>query len=327
MLFWHGLTVIISFAVSAAIFYWFWQRSSHNNRATMLTLTQHMPDAVLIADKSGQIIAYSPAAYALFAYTGEELLGSNVETLMPPEFATKHKLMRQNYMRNRSGQAMDNEVTCLNKNGERIDAVTRVRTFSLDGEAFAYVSIHDVRHYKDREAALKILSEHDPLTGLANRRLFDHDLEREWQRAMRNSLPLTVMMIDVDFFKQYNDYYGHPKGDECLKQIAEIIQNNVQRATDCVARFGGEEFICLLPSLPLESAQQKAESLRLAVRQAQIPHQQSMLGSIVTVSIGIATLMPREGLSANDLIAKADAALYRAKGSGRDCVQVLNLHH
>lgn len=324
MLFWHGLNVILAFAVSAAIFYWLWRRSGHRNRATMLTLARHMPDAVLITDNNGLIIAYSPAACELFSYSGQELLTLNVEALMPPEFADKHQSMRESYMRNRRGQAMDNEVTCLSKSGERIDAVTRVRTFQLDGETFAYVSIQDVRQYKNREAALKNLSEHDPLTGLANRRLFDHDLEREWQRALRNNQPLTLMMIDVDFFKQYNDYYGHPQGDECLKQIAAIIQSIVQRATDCVARFGGEEFICLLPSLPLEAARQKAEALRSAIKNAQMPHQQSMLSNVITVSIGIATLVPREGKTADDLVAEADAALYRAKGSGRDCVQVMN---
>ncbi len=313
--------IVISLTITAVAIYLLWRNSGNGGRQAMLTLARHMPDPVLITNKDGKVVAYSPAACQLFGYQPDEIVELTVEQLMPPEFAEHHRQIRKGFMQKNRGQAMDNEITCLSKHGERITAVTRVRTFVLDGESYAYVSIHDIRHFKDREALLKHLSEQDPLTGLANRRLFDHDMQREWQRALRSNQPLTVLMIDIDYFKQFNDYYGHPAGDTCLKVVADIIQNAVQRATDCVARYGGEEFICLMPSLNSDEAVKKAEQIRTAVETEKIPHKQSQCGDYVTVSIGVATLIPQENLDTDLLVAKADAALYNAKGHGRNCVK------
>lgn len=165
------------------------------------------------------------------------------------------------------------------------------------------------------------LSTHDGLTGVANRRQFDETLDVEWRRASRAGGLLSLIMIDIDFFKDYNDRYGHQAGDDCLKAVAYALQDLVQRAGDVLARYGGEEFALILPGLPREEALSLAESLRRQVESRRIRHAASAAAPFVTVSLGVAsTVVPREGHSA-DLVAAADRALYAAKGSGRNRVE------
>lgn len=169
-------------------------------------------------------------------------------------------------------------------------------------------------------AALNLLVTQDGLTGLSSRREFDTVLEREFSRAMRQATPLSLIMIDVDFFKQYNDTYGHPAGDECLKAVSAVINNARKRSVDLSARYGGEEMVVLLPDTPEEGAMQVAEQIRTEICQLAIPHAKSLLG-VVTVSLGVSTLVPQLGRhSATALIAQADVALYQAKNTGRNRV-------
>lgn len=166
------------------------------------------------------------------------------------------------------------------------------------------------------------LSSVDGLTGIANRRQFDEFLTREWSRGIRSGTPLSMLMCDVDFFKQYNDHYGHPAGDECLKTVAKTLQAGVHRPADLTARYGGEEFAVVLPDTDLPGAEQVAEEMRRTLEGLAMPHAGSLLG-LVTISIGVACTVPRrESGSAEQLIADADAALYRAKQAGRNRVLV-----
>lgn len=158
----------------------------------------------------------------------------------------------------------------------------------------------------------------DPLTGLANRRYFDSRLNSEWLRAQRGLEPLSLIYLDVDFFKAYNDHYGHQAGDDCLIRIARAIQQSVQRAGDLCARYGGEEFIVLLPQTSLGSALAVAEKLRASVEAAHIRHEHSDVADHVTVSCGVASMMPASGSSSSHLIEAADRALYAAKSAGRN---------
>ncbi len=166
----------------------------------------------------------------------------------------------------------------------------------------------------------------DGLTSVANRRRFDDALRVEWRTCRRNRKPLTLMMIDVDYFKRYNDYYGHQVGDSCLKAVAESMKQQLTRTRDLLARYGGEEFSCLLPEYDLDMAKDKAEALCRAVRLLQIPHAASPTASIVTVSIGVATLYPGDEHE-EKLLSAADTALYQAKTSGRNqiCIKELPL--
>ena len=165
--------------------------------------------------------------------------------------------------------------------------------------------------------ALTHLSSTDPLTGLANRRMFDQCLHAEWQRSARSQLPLSLLMVDVDHFKRYNDHYGHLEGDACLRKIASILFDCSQRTGELVARFGGEEFSLLLPGTDTEVAKSIAQRCMDLLKQAQIPHENSPIASTLTFSVGLATVIAQPQANPESLIHAADVALYRAKGGGR----------
>ncbi len=160
----------------------------------------------------------------------------------------------------------------------------------------------------------------DGLTGIPNRRMFDETLDREWYRCARAGAPVSVLILDVDFFKKYNDTYGHVAGDECLRSVAQAMASCMKRASDFCARYGGEEFAVILPGTPLDEALAIAESISNAVRDLRIAHAASATG-YVSLSIGAATSMPGPETTKARLIGDADAALYRAKEAGRDRVE------
>ncbi|CAB3856408.1 MAG: diguanylate cyclase [Achromobacter mucicolens] len=167
---------------------------------------------------------------------------------------------------------------------------------------------------------LRRLTNSDGLTGLGNRRYFDEYLNAEWQRAGRDSREISMLMIDVDHFKSYNDTYGHIAGDEALKRVANTIFASCDRSTDLAARFGGEEFALVLPGTPGGSARLAAEKLRRAVEAMQIPQRDAGFGPWLTVSIGLATAVPMDGQPCTELIQAADRGLYEAKRQGRNRV-------
>jgi diguanylate cyclase (GGDEF)-like protein len=172
-----------------------------------------------------------------------------------------------------------------------------------------------------RNESLVALALHDGLTGLANRRQFDAVLSAEFSRALRGGTSLALVMIDVDYFKPYNDIYGHPGGDDCLRRISDAVGGARQRAGDLAARYGGEELAVLLPRTDLAGAMAVAEKMRAAVKDLHIAHAGNPAG-IVTISAGVAAFAPtRGGRAAQDLLAAADEALYAAKSSGRDRVR------
>ncbi len=173
---------------------------------------------------------------------------------------------------------------------------------------------------KAANQALEALSRHDALTGLANRRYFDELKEVEFRRAIRHKTPLAVLMCDVDFFKIYNDTYGHMQGDQCLKQIAETLRSVFGRSGELAARLGGEEFVVVLPNVDARQASEAAHRLRASLTERELPHSGSSVSRFVTLSIGIAELDPESMDHFDQLLQRADQALYRAKHQGRDCV-------
>ena len=168
-------------------------------------------------------------------------------------------------------------------------------------------------------AALQDQAGRDGLTGLFNRRHLDETLALEWLRAKRDRQPISVLMIDVDYFKGFNDTYGHQEGDACLRRLAAVLQETARRPADLAARYGGEEFLICLPGTPALGAFDVAAKIQSALREMAIPHAGSPL-HIVTVSIGLASLVPQDGLTAHQLVAAADTGLYRSKSAGRDRV-------
>ncbi len=169
---------------------------------------------------------------------------------------------------------------------------------------------------------LQRLSLLDGLTGISNRRRFDEVLAHEWKQAMRSKQPLSMVMIDIDHFKAFNDHYGHLTGDDCLRKVALAMSSILKRPTDFLARYGGEEFAAILPMTASDGADAIAEAMRTGVVNLAIPHDHSSAASLVTVSMGIATLVPRRGMMAAMLISAADQALYEAKAGGRNRIVV-----
>ncbi len=162
----------------------------------------------------------------------------------------------------------------------------------------------------------------DSLTRVYNRRSFDRQLKREWGRHKRVPAPLSLIMCDVDCFKIYNDVYGHQQGDKCLQQIAKAISSALKRPGDLLARYGGEEFVVILPQTTQSGAAKVSENIRNAVKALEIPHHNSLVDSVVTVSLGVASTIPDAVDNPQLLIEAADLALYQAKDRGRDCVAV-----
>lgn len=185
--------------------------------------------------------------------------------------------------------------------------------------SYFLVSVRRNSELSEAKTELERISFTDALTGLANRRHFDAYLEREYRRAVRQGSALSLVMIDIDHFKEYNDEYGHPAGDDCLKKVADSLRQVVHRPADLVARYGGEEFSIVLPNT--ENPKEVGEACRRAVEALEIPHNSSSAANVVTISVGISTLTPetwRQNLS--DLLHRADDALYRAKETGRNWV-------
>jgi diguanylate cyclase (GGDEF)-like protein len=160
----------------------------------------------------------------------------------------------------------------------------------------------------------------DALTNISNRRRFDEVLELEWKRALRTGTPISLVMMDIDYFKLYNDNYGHGMGDICLRQVAAALAAALTRPSDLLARYGGEEFVALLPDTDAEGARMIAERLRSSVEAMQLPHEHSDASSCVTISVGLASTIPKSEGASPELFKQADQMLYSAKETGRNKV-------
>ena len=180
------------------------------------------------------------------------------------------------------------------------------------------------RQLEARNHQLDLLSNTDSMTGIANRRRFDEALNAEWQRASRNANELSLLMVDIDHFKKFNDCYGHLAGDACLRRVAQVLRQCTRRAGDLAARYGGEEFVMLLPATDLSRAQEVAEKCMGAIQLEGIQHAASPTSPRLSVSIGVACLSVPTIANPSALISAADAALYRAKAAGRACYAIAN---
>jgi diguanylate cyclase (GGDEF)-like protein len=171
---------------------------------------------------------------------------------------------------------------------------------------------------KQQSDLLKSIAMLDSLTGIANRRQFEETLAMDWLQCAREQKPLSLILLDIDFFKQYNDHYGHSAGDGCLQQVAFCLRKFVQRPYDLVARFGGEEFVVVLPATDLDGATHIAKKMVSGIASLGIEHQRSSISNAVTISAGIASLIPNNELEPGLLVQTADQELYRAKRKGRN---------
>ncbi len=214
---------------------------------------------------------------------------------------------------------------------DRVELIARIRYHS---RAYIYQKQRDEafralqesqRDLADANRTLQKLSSLDGLTGIANRRQFDEVLKQEWHRAMRHGNYLSLILLDIDFFKLYNDNYGHQRGDDCLKQVAGVIERSMKRETDLAARYGGEEFAAILPDTDAEGAVGVAEYMIERLAELKIPHARSKVSEHVTISVGVSSLIPDRGTEPAMLIAIADKALYKAKEEGRNRVKTADI--
>ena len=232
---------------------------------------------------------------------------------------------------------------CIAQSQSGIDHEADYRALTASGD---YVWIRDVVHVLRNEAGetealvgfmfdiserkkteeellrlqkqLEAFSYQDGLTGINNRRMFDSIMDIEWSSAQRTRRPLSLILLDIDYFKQFNDHYGHIQGDECLRRVAQTLQEVGVRPRDCVARYGGEEFVLVLPETDAVSAQKVAERCRQLVRQLRIPHEQSNVAPLLTISLGVGTIIPEANDTPLTFVEAVDRLLYQAKQQGRD---------
>lgn len=271
-----------------------------------------------------------------FAYIGpqiEALLGWTPESWQSVEdwVARMHEEDRErvfNFCVSQSLQGLDHEADyrALTADGGFVwirDVVHVIR--DLNGEPEALIGfMFDITKRKqteqqllDLQKQLEMLSYQDGLTGVANRRLFDEVLAREWQEARQHQQPLALIMLDIDYFKQFNDFHGHLKGDEILKQVAKTLSHAGLRTKDFFARFGGEEFAWILPETDLAAAGKIAERCRNLIFKAQIPHPDSAISQLLTISVGVGSMTPTAEDDLNDFLAEVDRLMYLAKQQGR----------
>jgi diguanylate cyclase (GGDEF)-like protein len=203
---------------------------------------------------------------------------------------------------------------------QELEQKVRERTQVLEQEICRRAAVEAILQQTNQ--GLEQLAFMDGLTQTANRRYFDQRLYQEWRRLRRIQAPLTVILCDIDYFKQYNDTYGHRAGDRCLREVAAVLQAAAKRSADVVARYGGEEFALILPDTPATGAIQMSCEIQAAIRRLQIPHQGSLGAPYVTLSLGIASAIPQGSMVPEQLIDHADRSLYQAKSKGRDCIVV-----
>ena len=205
---------------------------------------------------------------------------------------------------------------------QRIDWIFAVLVVLYIALALSAITRLELAFFEGLKLRLQMqaLSRTDPLTGLANRREFDDQLNEVWQNAIRASQPVGLILADVDYFKAYNDKYGHPEGDEALKRVARSFRGVASRGTDLCARIGGEEFAVIMPSTDLEGSFRIAEEIRQAMHVADIDHNGSPLGKL-TISMGVTSMMSAKELTVDAFVENTDKALYRAKNNGRDRIE------
>src|SRR5450830_1696708 len=296
---------------------------THEEQAERLrTIVNNMAAGLLIIEADGRIQFTNPACDKYLGYQAEELAGSAIADLLNPLVAKEYLDYFARYAA--APQTAHNhgtrEVIIRHRNGSSVCMDLTLTPMYLRQPLFIGL-LHDITHHKQSEDALQRAAMVDPLTQIANRRHFDSFLEKEWQRATRTGAPLSLMVLDVDHFKLYNDNLGHAAGDVCLQQVASAIGGHALRGTDLAARYGGEEFVLLFAENDAADANTLAESVRAHIEALQLPHPKSPTSPWITVSIGVATMQPQQGDAIEALFVAADRAMYVAKEEGRNQVR------
>jgi diguanylate cyclase (GGDEF)-like protein/PAS domain S-box-containing protein len=295
---------------------------------TLLESTKAIPWKI---DWKSMTFAYiGPQIEGLLGWTPESWVSAQdwAERMHPED---RERVVNFCVSQSKAGTDHEADYRALTKDGNYVwirDVVHVMR--GPDGEVEALIGfMFDISERKKTEAKLASLQQEleelsfkDGLTGVANRRMFDTIMAAEWDQARFHHQPLSIIMLDIDYFKQYNDHYGHIQGDDCLKRVAEILSSATRRSRDFFARFGGEEFILVLPETDENAAIRIAERCRTLICKEKIPHEKSEVIPMITVSLGVGTIIPGAGDDAISFIEEVDRRLYQAKQRGRNCIAV-----
>lgn len=285
------------------------------------SVVDNLKEVVFQTDADGLWTFLNPAWSEITGFSLEESLGNNLLDYIHPEDRQQNQELFQSLIEDQKDSCR-HEVRYLTSGFRWLEVFARL-TLSPDGAIVGTSgALNDITDRKQVEEQLSKLASLDSLTQMANRRRFDQHLTQEWQRMSRDQTPLSLILGDIDFFKAYNDTYGHPAGDQCLQQVAKAIDLAATRPGDLVARYGGEEFVVILPNTPPEGALQVAEEIQSNLRDLEIAHDHSRVGSYVTLSLGVASTIPSPETTSGMLIATADEALYEAKAAGRNKIHV-----
>lgn len=318
-----------------------------------MTISSFSPDPVweaiwdavnlglILIDHEGRVQQWNKWVAKRSGIPAEFAIGHSLESLFPGGLSSPFKTALNNALWHKLPIVLSNAlhhsplplyplpVTQLSQ--ARIQqSISLTPMITGNGEHVCLIQITDASTAIQREQLLKRQSHQfsldartDSLTGAYNRRFFDERYKAEFARAQRHGTPLSLLMMDIDYFKDYNDAYGHPAGDKILISVVKAIQSQLNRATDVVTRYGGEEFAVIMPDCEMEGSQMLAEKLRAAVANLNIPHCKSKVADHVTLSIGSTTLTGNIKCTINCLLETVDSALYQAKHAGRNCVKYL----
>ena len=297
------------------------------NEERFRMIAEHSSDMITIHDSLGKYLYVSPAGKEILQYEDEEVIGFDSYYFIHPDdveaIREKHEMLLDTgyvvstyRIRKKDGEYIwfESSIKCLQgKNPEETQLIVISRNITERKLA--------EQRLQEANKILHELSAKDGLTGVWNRRTFDERLEVEWNLALRSSLSLSLVMLDIDCFKAYNDTYGHQAGDDCLRTVATKINDTVKGFGDMAFRYGGEEFIVILSEIDHVGAEIIAETIRDAIENLQIPHLGSQISHYVTISLGTATITPTKDETTNHFIEFVDKALYKAKQDGRNCVR------
>lgn len=291
------------------------------------SLTENSADVILRVGPDMRASYVSPSSIQVLGWTPDELAGKHpIEIFLPEDFPAIEAAAAQLYTQGTSTVAPIARVRCKDGRVKWCESRAQLLKGASDEAGDVVVILRDVTERKELENKLAAMAMTDGLTDLANRRAFDEALTREWKATQRSGSPTSLLLLDLDHFKAFNDAYGHQVGDDCLRTVAAAVSASVRRPRDFVARYGGEELAVILPETDSAGAIHMAELVRRAVERLKLPHSGNPEGEgYVTVSIGVTTAVPSVGGTVKmpeGLLLTADSALYKAKHNGRNRVEV-----
>lgn len=300
---------------------------TERTQARLQAVLDSVADAIVTIDAHWTISSINPAGLRMFGYDPDQLLGKHLQLLIPTlqGGAEGSDVVAYNASMQLLALPETLQMTGVRSDGDHFPLELCLTRINTPGESLYVGAVRDISLQQQIHDQLTELALADGLTGLANRRHFDEVLTREFIAHVRSGKELSLILIDVDFFKQFNDRYGHVVGDNCLRQVAAAIKRAITRATDLVARYGGEEFACILPDTDQAGAILIARTIHEEIKRLGLEHDSSIASKHVTVSIGIATAHCTDRISPESMIKLADAQLYTAKQNGRNQFQADHL--